>query len=850
MYSAQRVDSCCATCISIRPMLLTALLLLLISSPILFLVRPHRSTLSGWIAAVPPALITAWLCTQIGPVGAGEFATERYAWATSLGLELSLRLDGLSLFFGLIVAGIGTAVAVYTAYYLEDDPRQGYFYSVLFIFMASMLGLVWADNLLVLFVFWEGTSISSYLLVGYKSDKKAAVLGAQRAFIVTGSGGLCLLAGGVLLGQEAGTYAISDMLATPGLTESAIYPAALILMAIAAFTKSAQFPFQFWLPGAMQAPTPASAYLHSATMVKAGIYLLARLHAGMSGTTLWFWLLLLVGGTTMLLGAISALRYYDLKRILAYATISQLGILTMLLAFYNEEAYTAVVVGILAHALYKGPLFMIAGIVDHATGTRDVRRLAGLGRAMPLVTVAAVLAALSMAGLPPFMGFLAKETLLADFSYYFENRGVVVGVLGLIASGLAGTFFVAYSLALLWEPFFRRVLPDGVSPGVSPETGERFEAAQVHHAPSLGFVLPPLALAVVGTALPFMLPLLNEPIFSPPASVIAGETIHVHVELWHGFTTPFLISLAAIALGVVIFWQRERARGLLNRLPARVDGVRAFEAVYDGAYRLAGQVTRLVQGGTLAAQASIILLTAVYVVAYGLIRFNLAGDLNVALSTLPDFDVIAVSLLAIVAAIVTVRAQTRLNAIISIGVVGVTVTLFFVFFSAPDLALTQLLIEVLTVVLLVLVFYKIPPNVHPPLARYRFYRNLAVSLAVGFFGFALVLLSSGEPVAPRISSFFSLNAVPAAHGANIVNVILVDFRGFDTIGEITVLAVAALGGYALLRSARLRPVHDQHIHHPEQSETQETVLTKRESTQNGSAEHRPAEQQIDGGRHA
>ena len=863
MYSAQRVDPCCAAycaarcanLISIHPMLLTALLLLLISSPVLFLVRPHRSTLSGWIAAVPPALITAWLCTQIGPVSAGEFVTERYAWATSLGLELSLRLDGLSLFFGLIVAGIGTTIAVYTAYYLEDDPRQGYFYSVLFIFMASMLGLVWADNLLVLFVFWEGTSISSYLLVGYKSDKKAAVYGAQRAFIVTGLGGLALLAGGVLLGQEAGTYAISEMLATPGLTESAIYPAALILMAIAAFTKSAQFPFQFWLPGAMQAPTPASAYLHSATMVKAGIYLLARLHPGLSGTPLWFWLLLLVGGATMLLGAVSALRYYDLKRILAYATISQLGILTMLLAFYNEEAYTAVVVGILAHALYKGPLFMIAGIVDHATGTRDVRRLANLGRAMPLVTVAAVLAALSMAGLPPFMGFLAKETLLADFSYYFNRGGVVVGVLGLIAAGLAGTFFVAYSLTLLWEPFFRRLLPDGVS----PESGERLEQAEVHHAPSLGFVLPPLALAAVGTALPLMLPLINEPIFSPPASAIAGETIHVHVELWHGFTAPLAISLAAIALGVVIFWRRETARGLLNRIPPRVDGVRVFEAVYDGAYRLARQITQLVQGGTLAAQASVILLTAVYVVAYGLIRFNLVGHLDIALSTLPEFDVIAISLLAIVAAIVTVRAQTRLNAIISIGVVGVTVTLFFVFFSAPDLALTQLLIEVLTVVLLVLVFYKIPPNVHPKLPRLRFYRNLAVSLAVGFFGFALVLLSSGEPVAPRISDFFSLNAVPAAHGANIVNVILVDFRGFDTMGEITVLAIAALGGYALLRSARLRPVHDQHIHHPEQPETQAKLLAKRESTQNGSAANPPviegqaerqAEQQIDGGGHA
>ena len=396
--------------------------------------------------------------------------------------------------------------------------------------------------------------------------------------------------------------------------------------------------------------------------------------------------------------------------------------------------------------------------------------------------------------------------------------GAVVGVIGLIASGVAGAFFVAYSLTLLWEPFFRRETPKIVQPQMGDPKGELLEPAHIHHAPSLGFVLPPLALAAVGTALPFMLPLINEPLLSPPASDIAGETMHVHVELWHGFTTPFLISLAAIALGLFIFWQRDATRALLRRLPSRVEGTRAFESIYNGAYALARRVTLLVQGGTLAGQASITLLAAVSVVVYAFVRFGLASELNIAWSAAPEFDEVTIALLAILAALVTVRARTRLDAIISIGVVGVTVTLFFVFFSAPDLALTQLLIEVLTVVLLVLVFYKIAPNVHPPLSRFRFYRNLIVSIAMGLFGFALVLLGSGEPVAPRISDFFLLNSVPAAHGANIVNVILVDFRGFDTMGEITVLAVAALGGYALLRASRLRTAREQHVHHPDESD--------------------------------
>ena len=362
------------------PVLLSSLLLLALFSPISWFVRPHRFRRFGWLAAIPPALITVMLLGQMGEVSHGVYIEEIYLWSPQLGLELSFRLDGLALMFGLIIAGIGAAVALYTGYYLEANHRQGYFYSLLFLFMASMLGIVWSDNLLTMFVFWEGTSITSYLLIGFNDDDKKARDGSRRAFLVTGLGGLAMLLGIIILGTTAGTYTISEIVAANDLVDKPLYPIVLILILLGAFTKSAQFPFQFWLPGAMAAPTPASAYLHSATMVKAGIYLLARLHPAFSDSPLWFWSLLVIGAMTMLLGAISALRYFDMKALLAYATVSQLGILIMLLAFRSTEAYIAVAVGILAHALYKGPLFLIAGIVDHATGTRDLRRLGGLTR--------------------------------------------------------------------------------------------------------------------------------------------------------------------------------------------------------------------------------------------------------------------------------------------------------------------------------------------------------------------------------------------------------------------------------------------------------------------------------------
>jgi multicomponent Na+:H+ antiporter subunit A len=580
-------------------------------------------------------------------------------------------------------------------------------------------------------------------------------------------------------------------LTTPGLTSATHYSWALALLLLGAFTKSAQFPFHFWLPGAMSAPTPASAYLHSATMVKAGVYLLARLHPALADDPRWFWTLLLAGGITMLAGAISAMGQYDIKALLAYATVSQLGILVMLLAFNSTEAVMAVAVGILAHALYKGPLFLLAGIVDHATGTRDLRRLGHLRRELPLVTAVVLFAGLSMAGVPPFFGFLAKETLLETFYHHAQTLASLTGWTGMVVAALAGAFFVAYSLTLLWEGFLR-----GHAAG---------DAVHVHHAPAFAFVLAPLLLTLIGTAIPYMLGPVGDQLLDAPASAIFGRTVEMHLALWHGWTPVVITSLAAIATGVLIFFARSALRAALRALPDALNGAAVFDKTVDLIQQLAVWVTRKIQGGTFAQQASITLAAAILALGYSLRALQWPLDFRALWGNSPSLAEFILAVLGGVAAIATVRAPTRLSAIISSGVVGVIITLFFIFFNAPDLALTQLLVDILTVVLLVLVFYRIPPQPPPPFRRLVQVRNLAVAIAVGALGFILTLFSAGASFAPAIGDWFSLNSVALGHGANIVNVILVDFRGFDTLGEITVLTVAGIGGYSILRSAFFRP---------------------------------------------
>ena len=729
-----------------------------------------------------------YLLSQAPAISEGHYIVEEFNWVPQLGMQLTFRLDGLGLLFGLVITVIGSMVALYTSSYLEDDPRQGNFYALLFLFMASMLGIVWSDNLLLLFVFWEGTSITSYLLIAFNHEDPRAQAGGYRAFVVTAAGGLAMLFGMVILGLNANTFTISEIIATDGIAFSANAGIALVLILLGAFSKSAQFPFQFWLPGAMSAPTPASAYLHSATMVKAGVFLLARMHPALSDNPIWFWALLIVGGITMLLGAISALRYFDMKALLAYATVSQLGILVFLLAFDSEMAFTAVAVGILAHALYKGPLFLVAGIVDHATGTRDLRRLSGLFKAVPVLGVTAVLAGLSMAGIPPLLGFLAKETLLDTLFEFSEYGAGLFGWFLVLAAAIVGAFFVGTAFTLIWEIFLRK-------------NTDSEDPAHVHHAPSLSFMFGPAFLVAIGTFAFLALPWFNEMIFGPAAAAMSGEHVHTHVALWHGFTPVLMTSLVAIAVGYGIFAIRGKLRVWLGATPDSFTSVFWFDKIRSWLYALARVVTKFVQGGTLASQASIVLGCAVVVLGFVVAQTDWANDLPIDWGNKVSITEFILSTLAAIAAILVVRVRRRLTAIITIGVVGITVTLFFVFFGAPDLALTQLLVDILTVVLLILVFYRIPPQDLPPLTTKVRIRNTVLALLVGVLGFAMVLYSVGESFQPSIAEYFELNSVPLAHGANIVNVILVDFRGFDTMGEISVLAIAGVGGYALLRSA-------------------------------------------------
>ena len=749
---------------------------------------------------LPPAIVTGWQLTQIVPVLDGRYTSEIYRWITPIGLDLTFRLDGLSLFFGLIVTGIGAAVALYTAYYFEDDAEQGRFYLYLFLFMTCMLGLVWADNLLTLFVFWEGTSITSYLLIGFKVEDKAAHESARTAFVVTGLGGLIMLVGFLLLGATANTFTISELIAQPQWASSPTLTWALALILVGAFTKSAQFPFHFWLPGAMTAPSPASAYLHSATMVKAGVYLLARLHPAFAHYALWWWALALAGSATMLLGAVSALRYHDLKALLANATVSQLGVLVLLLAFDSEAAVIAVVVGVLAHALYKGPLFLLTGILQHATGGRDMRQLGGLWRTMPWVTVTALLATLSMAGLPPFLGFLAKETLLETLYESWSHGGALTAGILLAAAITTGAFFVAYSITLLWEAFLRA--PAKARPQDS-ESG-------VHlHRPHFAFVVAPLSLALFGSALPFLLNPLGKYALDGAASAISGDEVHMHLSLWHGFTPVLFMSLTAIGLGFVIFWMREGIRALFARVPESVNGNVIFGRINDRTYDLAFWVTRTVQGSSLASQIAVIFGFACLLTLYAILDAFSDLTFEFVWTDAPLISETIVAALAVVAAVATARARTRVSAIIALGVVGVTVMLFFIFFSAPDLALTQLLIEVLTTTLLLLIFMRVKPTTLPATTVRRKMRNIFVAGAMGLFGFALVLLTSSVQIDESISGYFLRFAEPKGYGRNVVNVILVDFRGFDTMGEITVLAIAAMGGYALLRTPRLQDLRRQ-----------------------------------------
>jgi len=723
----------------------------------------------------------------------GNPASMHRLWLDGAGLDLTLRMDGLAALFALLVLGIGLLVVIYARYYLSEKDPMGRLYGLLLVFMSSMLGVVLSDNLILMLIFWEMTSLSSFLLIGYWQHRADARQGARMALIVTGSGGLALLAGFLLLGQMAGTYQISHILPQGDLIRAhPLYVPALLLILIGAFTKSAQFPFHFWLPRAMAAPTPISAYLHSATMVKAGVFLLARFYPVLSGTDLWFFTVSGVGLTTLLMGAYVAIFQHDLKGLLAYSTISHLGLIVLLFGLDTPLAAVAAVFHIINHATFKASLFMAAGIIDHETGTRDMRSLNGLWKFMPHTAALAMIASAAMAGVPLLNGFLSKEMFFAE-TLHVELLGSASWILPAAAT-LAGIFAVAYSARFIHDVFFNGVPHD--LPKYPPHEPPRFMKVPVEILAALCLLVGILPGLTVG------------PLLDLAATNVTGATLpHYSLTIWHGFNTPLFMSLVALGGGFALYAARRRLFALHERLAFSADAAALFHAAEDALLRTARAFLYGMDNGSLQRSAALLLGVAVLAMLLPLTGGDIRG-------TVPSSPVDGLSLLGALllmgASLLTVQwHEHRLSAVIALSVVGLLVALVFVRFSAPDLALTQLSVEVVTIMLLLLALFFLPQR-HGRLTKTS--RRIGdMLLAVGAGG-GCGLLAWGMLTRPHdsISSFFMEQSLPGGGGANVVNVILVDFRGFDTMGEVTVLAVAAIGIYALLDTLRLPvPTHDQ-----------------------------------------
>lgn len=760
-------------------MILTAIVAIILAAAIAPTLNRVLPALSHWLLALVPLSAAFWFATQVPGVISGVPVLETTTWAPSLGVALSFRLDGLSLLFALLICVIGAFIVIYSGGYLRGHPREGRFHLFILSFMAAMLGLVTADDLIGLFVFWELTSITSFMLIGFNHEDARSRRSAVQALLVTGGGGMALLAGLVLMGSVSGEWTLSAIAASgTDLRADALYPAMLVLLLLAAFTKSAQVPFHFWLPNAMDAPTPVSAYLHSATMVKAGVYLLARLNPTLGGTEPWFWALTIAGGVTALWGSAMALRSTDLKKILAYTTLMALGVLVLLVGIGSDGALKAFAAFLLAHSLYKGALFMAAGSVDHGSGTRELGELGGLRGKMPVTALAIALAALSMAGLPPLLGFVAKELIYDDI---FRN-GQYVALAALL---LANAAMVAAACQLFLKPF----------------TGQPTKAAAHAHESGPDLLAGPVLLA--GLSLLFGLWVaLPQGLLGAAADAVRGAPLGLELHLWHGLTPALGLSALTVVLGLLVYrWLpavTDRLAGV-QRL-TRIDHDRAWDHLLAWLDRLARALTGRLQDGLLHRYLAwifsgiLVLLGATLAVRGGLVWPGISLEVEDALGG-------SLALLMLGGTVGAIRAHSRMEAILSLAITGMSVALFFLLFGAPDVGITQLMVETLTAIILVLILAKLP--VLPPGPdRTKRAKVLHGLLAVGLGGVvsAIMLAVLDQPLALDLSRFFGDVSYLEAHGRNIVNVILVDFRGFDTLGEITVIASAGLGVLALLKA--------------------------------------------------
>ncbi len=734
---------------------------------------------TAWLLGALSLGLFAYFAARLPAIVGGATIRQAVAWVPGLEVDLAFLLDGLSLVFALLITGLGGLIVIYAGPYLRGHRDRGRFFLAFMLFMGAMLGLVLSDNLITLFVFWELTSFASYFLIGFDHERPEARRAALQALLTTGLGGLAMLAGFVLLGLVGGSFELSELAASgEAIRAHPLYLGILIPILAGAFTKSAQFPFHFWLPNAMEAPTPVSAYLHSATMVKAGVYLLARMDHLLGGTAAWTGTLVVVGGITMVTGSVLALRHAELKRLLAYSTVMALGTLVLVIGIGGEAGALAAAAFLLVHAFYKATLFLTSGAVDHEAGSRDARELGGLRRAMPVTATAAVLAGLAMAALPPFFGFIGKE-LVYEATLAFGPGGALLPAAAVLAFGLT----VAAAGVVVLRPFFGAPLPTPREP----------------HEPPFGMWLGPALGGAAGLLLA-LVPGAADALVGSVAAAIARRELAPHLTLWHGLNPALGLSAASLALGLVVYPFWDRVRGGLTQLDLRLSPAgpdRGYDRVLDGLAGFARALTRVLQSGSLRAYVYVVLLALVGLTVLGLWAGGARMPLRVPVAGYYEWLVAG---LIGSAAVVVAWTRSRLLAVASLGVAGFGTALLYVFIGAPDLAMTQFLVETLTVVIILLIVHRLPPLERTP-AGPRRAADLGLALAVGGMAVLLLMGVTGSPLDPRVPEFFIRESVPAGHGRNIVNVILVDFRALDTLGEITVLATAGLAVYALVSLA-------------------------------------------------
>ncbi|UAL51639.1 Na+/H+ antiporter subunit A [Bacillus sp. CMF21] len=768
-----------------------------------FLYKYFRSVHTGWFVLILPIVLFVYFLGFIG-----ETVQSTVNWIPSLGINFTAYVDGLGLLFALLITGIGSLVVLYSIYYLSKEKEKlNHFYVYLLMFMGAMLGVVLSDNVIVLYTFWEFTSLSSFLLIGYWYHREKSRYGALKSMMITVFGGLSMLGGFVLLYLMTGTFSIREMIeAVPGIMTHQLFIPALVLVLLGAFTKSAQFPFYIWLPDAMEAPTPVSAYLHSATMVKAGIYLVARFSPVFAMTAEWFWLVSIFGIITLFWGSLNAVKQTDLKAILAFSTVSQLGLIMSLLGVgaaalhydsLDDNFYTVATVAaifhLINHATFKGSLFMVAGIVDHETGTRDIRKLGGLMSFMPITFTIAVIGAFSMAGLPPFNGFLSKEMFFTGMLnatkmdiFNMETWGFLFPVLAWIAS----IFTFLYSMVLVFKTF------------TGPVQLGKLER-KPHEAP-LGMLISPIILGSLVVIFGFFPNLLSYTLIEPavesimPSLLPEGKKFEVHISFWHGFKPELFMTMGVIALGAIGYLTLGKWRKVYDLFPKKLALNKFYDASLSGMERYSNTFTRFYMTGFIRDYLAyifvfLIVITGGTMVIKGGFSFTLDGTAEIGIYE-------AVLAFAMVLGTVTILfSKSRLTAIIALGSVGYSLALFFVLFRAPDLALTQLVIETVSVALFLLCFYFLPSfKKREKKLSFRLV-NFFISLGVGLVVTLVAISANSNRVGETISSFFIENSYTEAGGKNMVNVILVDFRGFDTLFEITVLGIAALGIYGMVK---------------------------------------------------